>query len=263
MLLLSRNNARSNIKSADNHPILLKNKSSIAHQNQWPPPYSLIKHPRAKHVRLRTSLKNGLEITVPPYFNPKNIREILEKHKGWIEKEIQKLIDTRENFNRLPDEIPLRALEKTWKVHYILSHHKVQILERPQHEVVLHGKIGNSLTCKKILLDWIKDHAKDFLFFQLNKISKEINLPYSTVHLRNQRTRWGSCSEQKSINLNYKLIFLPKHLVNYLMIHELCHTIHLNHKIRFWSLVKSFDPNFKQNRVELSRANNLVPGWVP
>jgi predicted metal-dependent hydrolase len=94
-----------------------------------------------------------------------------------------------------------------------------------------------------LLRIWLKKQAKIVLPNWLNELSKKNNLPFNSVRIRAQKTRWGSCSARKNINLNYQLLFLPTGLVQHILLHELCHTVHLNHSKAFWQLLTRLDPN--------------------
>lgn len=80
------------------------------------------------------------------------------------------------------------------------------------------------------------------------------------VFIKNQKTRWGSCSKTGNLNFNYRLIHLSSDLVDYIIIHELCHLIEFNHSIRFWNLVGVHCPNYKKLVAELRKIKfvNLV-----
>lgn len=73
------------------------------------------------------------------------------------------------------------------------------------------------------------------------------------VSIRNQKTRWGSCSKSGSLNFNYKIVFFEEPFADYIVVHELCHLRELNHSKRFWNLVAHVFPNYKHIRSELSR----------
>ncbi|MEM1310707.1 MAG: M48 family metallopeptidase, partial [Cyanobacteria bacterium P01_H01_bin.153] len=96
----------------------------------------------------------------------------------------------------------------------------------------------------------------------LQQLSQRCDLAYSRMTVRGQATRWGSCSSKQSISLNYKLLFLPPTLVNYVLIHELCHTVHMNHSKAFWQLVQRYYPNLNQAKVDLKKSWQYVPRWV-
>lgn len=76
---------------------------------------------------------------------------------------------------------------------------------------------------------------------------------YNRVAIKTHKSRWGSCSRLKNLNFNYKIIFLPETLVDYIVVHELCHLKELNHAARFWDLVARALPSWKQRRQELKK----------
>jgi len=226
-----------------------------------PIPYIIKKNRRSRHVILRMS-QQGLELTVPMRFNQKNIPTILEQHKSWIEKHYQIMQERKVNRDELPSEIALLALQQTWKIHYMQSQSQtIEVITRPHHELVLLGNVQDKLFAREILFSWLREQAKTHLIPWLNHLSDTTQLRFTDVGIRSQQSRWGSCSHAKKINLNDRLLFLPPHLVSHIMIHELCHTRHLNHSARFWELVAKFDPQSAENRRLLRKTKHFMPNW--
>ena len=102
-----------------------------------------------------------------------------------------------------------------------------------------------------------KEQARQFVQERLTFYNTLYNVAYNKINIRNQKTRWGSCSAKKNLNFNYKVLFLPKYLADYIIVHELCHLIEFNHSQKFWNLVKRTMPDYKKMRKEL-RKNGIT-----
>lgn len=96
-----------------------------------------------------------------------------------------------------------------------------------------------------------KEVARDFVHARIAYWNDFYGFSFNRVAIRNQRTCWGSCSEHGNLNFSYKLLFLPQHLADYVIVHELCHLKELNHSKRFWDLVAYTHPDYKTLRSEL------------
>ncbi len=86
---------------------------------------------------------------------------------------------------------------------------------------------------------------------RLDFFNSVYNLKFDRVAIRDQRTRWGSCSRKGNLNFNYRIALLPAHLADYIIVHELCHLAELNHSPKFWKLVAQILPDFAVRRREL------------
>ena len=113
-----------------------------------------------------------------------------------------------------------------------------------------------------LLSKWLARRAKSTLQSWLDEVSATTGLRYEKLCVRAQKTRWGSCSHRKHINLNRALMFLPEELVRYLMIHELSHTVHLNHSRAFWSLVARWAPHYQRYEKQLNQYSAQIPLWA-
>lgn len=80
---------------------------------------------------------------------------------------------------------------------------------------------------------------------------------FNKIHIKNQKTRWGSCSKKGNLNFNYKIALLPSHLADYIIVHELCHLGEFNHSRKFWNLVARTIPEYLERRSELRRSVRL------
>jgi hypothetical protein len=98
---------------------------------------------------------------------------------------------------------------------------------------------GIQQALRDAIVESMRSSAKALLPERLKKLSEDANLPYDSVKVNSSRGRWGSCSSNKSINLSLYILLLPAHLMDYVMLHELCHTREMNHSEAFWVLLNS------------------------
>jgi len=98
-----------------------------------------------------------------------------------------------------------------------------------------------------------KEEARKLITKRVEHNNKMYNFSFNKIFIRNQKRQWGSCSENGNLNFNFKLLFLPEHLLDYVIIHEICHLKELNHSKRFWDLVEKTLPNHKELRRELKK----------
>ncbi|MDR1370085.1 MAG: M48 family metallopeptidase [Dysgonamonadaceae bacterium] len=97
-----------------------------------------------------------------------------------------------------------------------------------------------------------REKAEEYLPLRLENFAKMYDFHYTSVKISKSRTRWGSCSSRQTINLSFYLMLLPGHLADYVLLHELCHTVYMNHGPEFWKLLDSVTKGrAKQLRKEL------------
>lgn len=235
------------------------------------PTYTVRVSSRAKFVRLSLSVEDGLEVVVPTNYDRLKIPELVQQKRDWIARNQLKL-NEREAFfqsqapHELPDCIKLRSLNEEWQIEYRQIPTKsasINISEKKtQFRLVLSGNITDIKSCKALLKQWLIQKAEKHLFSWLRKVSIRTKMPYRTTAVRGQKTLWGSCSGDRNISLNYKLLFLESKVVEYVLLHELCHTVHMNHSDKFWKLVSKFEPNYKALDKSLNQAWKIIPAWL-
>ena len=232
------------------------------------PAYQVRVSPRAKHVSIKVSWQGSVEVVIPPGFDHREIPDILQRRQGWIHKTIDRFAADRKSLSPeliedRPTQIVLRSPKESWQVNYQgATGDRLWIRQTKSKQVIVSGGIADVVACQAALRSWLSRKAIAEFTPWFQKVSQEVNLTFNKLSIRGQKTRWGSCSTQKNINLNYKLLFLPESLVRYVFIHELCHTVHMNHSKTFWQLVGDKDPNYQHWRNELKQAWRYVPRWV-
>ncbi len=227
--------------------------------------YTVRESSRAKHVSLKISPVGSLEVVVPPGFDRQKIPAIVQRKQPWINKVLQKVEHHKVDSGiALPTEVELRAIDQVWEIHYTQSPLRgIRVTEQSKRcQITLVGETNDTQLCKLALQRWIASKARTHLIPWLRTVSKETGLPFTEATVRQQRTRWGSCTSSHSISINSKLLFLSPAVVRYVFVHELCHTVHLNHSKQFWALVNAHEAEYRYLDDSLRDARYLVPLWM-
>ena len=106
--------------------------------------------------------------------------------------------------------------------------------------------------------DFYRQKAKEYLSERVKFFIEILDIKFNKIRIKNTKTRWGSCSSQKNLNFSWKIMLAPPKVIDYLVIHEICHLKEMNHSKEFWSLVELLDPNFEEHKKWLKRHNYLL-----
>lgn len=232
------------------------------------PLYRIQESGRTQTIRMRASLKENLVVVViPKGLSPRRIRLIIEQNRetleqlhGWMEDRRRVLLECRQ---ALPETIRLESLDQVWAVAYERTE-RPGVLVTPGGEarhLVVTGAITNEASCRAALRRWLIRMAELQLIPWLRRVAETRGFRYERTRVALQHTRWGSCSGKGTISLNARLLLLPADLVEGILIHELCHTTHLNHRAAFWQLVAIHDPDYQDKQRRLKVLTAGLPGW--
>ncbi len=221
------------------------------------------KSQKARSISIRTLPPYGVEIVVPQGVSADFVKKIIQQNQKYIN---QKLSEIRKsNFDIKPLKIFLPVTDEQVNVAYTASSDigsTVQVvngtltLSEPMERQSL---INNS----KLLQGWLQVKATCILKFVLETTSQKLNIPYNEVKVGARKSIWGSCSHKQNINLNRNLVFLQPDLIEYVITHELCHILEMNHSLKFWSLLNELFPKYQNLKTQLrSNANSSIPSWA-
>ncbi|WP_088916712.1 M48 family metallopeptidase [Granulosicoccus antarcticus] len=233
--------------------------------------YELLVSSRARRVSLKIEPGRGLMVTIPKRFARRDVPAVVESHRAWIEKTLDSMqLSVPERFRQWPPEsLVLPAIGQVLELSFHASGEHSRLAERS-----VSGNIGKQIFVplvaassdqKKVLAELavvLKGLARHYLPVRLAMLAEEHGLVFQRTQIRGQRTRWGSCSTTGTISLNYKLLFLSPELVDYVLLHELAHTLHMNHSPDFWRQLQSMHPDARQLDARLKQAGQEVPPWL-
>jgi len=216
------------------------------------------KNKRSKNISI--SMRPGREImvTFPWFVSYSSAKKVAEQKREWIKKH-QPKIEAIENqwtvftenttFNtRTKKLIITRHNESSIKT--TLTENAITICY-PDKNNIQSPHIQQSI--KACITESMRIEAKEYLPKRVKFLANKYNFSYQNVYIKNNKTLWGSCSGANNINLNLHLIRLPEHLIDYIIIHELCHTREKNHGKNFWNLMDSILGNARSLSKELKK----------
>ena len=212
---------------------------------------------RLRYARLQIKPYGGLEVAIPPRFPRSEVPRLVEKNAAWIRAQLAKQTVLRASIE-LPKIINLGLDQSPVQVIYA---NYIQPDLLTQTETQIQVDAADDPARIKVLRDWIRQRAWVLLPPILERLSSQTGLAYNKISIRSQKSRWGSCSRRGTISLNDQLLFVPTKTVEYLMIHELCHTQHMNHSSQYWQLVGEHCPGYREQDAILGKPLELVPNW--
>lgn len=129
---------------------------------------------------------------------------------------------------------------------------KREWIEKHQERMRKRAPVGEFAGGEEVLsFAKVKIDALCFATQRVEAMNASFGFSYKMIRVRNQKTRWGSCSRRGNLNFNYRILYLPPHLADYIVVHELCHLKEFHHGQKFWALVAQVFPNYREMRREL------------
>ena len=220
---------------------------------------------RARRLSVRVYPDARVEVVVPPRARAREVELFVNAHRQWIDDKRAAALRSRpppEPFP--PGTIHFQATGESWRLHLAGGEGRLRLSEIDGGKgriLQVSGRAG-AAGLRTALRAWLMRAAQARLAPRVAALAKSTGIPYTRVSIRRQRSRWGSCSAQGAISLNAALMFLPYHLTRYVLVHELCHTVHLNHSVRFWALVERHCPDYRAAERGMRDARDYVPRWA-
>lgn len=211
--------------------------------------YRVVRTVGRRHVHFVYDEWTGLELRVPFRFSADEADRLVAKHRTWIEKTL-----AREHVERpaLASGLALPLLDE--RITLDVRNNHTRRARREGDNLVVPPGTANEV--RAALEAWYRTEARLHFSKQLQLWAPRLGLRRpKRLTVRGQKTRWGSCSEKGTLSFNWRLMFLRRSVVDYVVVHELAHLYHLDHSSQFWRCVAGVMPQYRELRAELARAN--------
>lgn len=207
--------------------------------------YQLKKSFRARRMRLEINVNTGLSVIVPRRYDISSVKTFIIQKRNWIIKKLKEV----QFYKAIPDDGTLESI-------CYLGRQLKLIISKGNQEYALVNIITDEITVSiksdenvvLMLSNWYLQEADRVIRQKASIFSKLIGVNYNNLSVKSVKTRWGSCSRLGNLSFNWKLVMLPEVIIDYVVIHELCHLKRMDHSKLFWQLVESYSPEFCQHR---------------
>lgn len=228
------------------------------------PAYTVRKSSRAKRATIRILPGRGVEVVLPPGISQDFAAEFVRAKAAWIQRALRRMSLDAPEVSLLPGKITLQAISRAYGVRYATGVNPPLRLRENAETLQFLGATTQEHERQHcaLLQYWLKSKAREHLVPWVRRLETECGLCCGAVQVRLQRTRWGSCSGRKTLSLNAALLFLPPDQTRYVLLHELCHTRHLNHSPQFWELLCRVEPAARALDRALNQGWSHVPAWA-
>ncbi len=210
------------------------------------------KHSKSSAISLRIAPDGRLKITMPTYAPLFSAKALVKTSHSQIR---QLLNERQKSLAYLQDQTIGKShhllFQTTTDASKITLHGTQIIAKINQHDNIQSPEIQQQIRQK--IVTALRKEAKSYLPRRLKFLAEKYDFYYQNTKITHASSRWGSCSSRGTISLNIGLMNLPFELIDYVIIHELCHTRHMNHSTDFWQEVERYDPDYKSHRTTLKQ----------
>lgn len=208
-------------------------------------PYRIVPSTRARSIRLRIGPHPEVTIVVPRGQVIRDVAEILLPSRTWILRHVEKIeqgmpasLAPGACLPYLGSEYPL-VLEPSTSRSRIVLH---------EGTLTVTGPAAAPQLLQPSLEYWYREQARAILSERVRYFEPAMGVRHARIAIRDQKTRWGSCSSRGNLNFNWRLVMAPLSVIDYVVIHELAHLVELNHTPRFWEMVERHCPDHREHR---------------
>jgi hypothetical protein len=200
---------------------------------------------RRKTIALIVDTQGHLIVRAPLHTSQARIQEIVDQKNGWIEKKKQLVLQ------RQP-QTGAERFQEGREFYYLGQRYPLALLERHRPLLNLDGRFELARAAlpdaERVFERWYREQARQVFTERATRLAERFGFRFQRLSVTGARTRWGSCGARGSLNFTWRLVMAPEQVIDYVIIHELAHLRVRNHSRKFWALVESLMPSYRQAR---------------
>ncbi len=263
----------------------------LAQELEWPCRVRVSQ--RARKIKLSMNSHGRLELIIPQkqVFSATDKEKFVQEMRPWIQKNIDKLLDSASQKAKakelwqeytqqvttdiVPQYIDLPAIYERWKVSIqspVDDYVRLEEINAPLYEpnttqvrlgeLSIFSSAKEGMLCAQLLQKWLIHRARPRLTAKTLELAKDMGVSVTKVTIKAQRGRWGSCTVAGNISLNCRLLLLKPELMEHVILHELCHRVHMNHSPAFKELLESVSAHSVEKDAEIFETWKKLPTWA-
>lgn len=206
-------------------------------------PYT-IKYSKRKSIGIEITYDGKMIVRAPVNAKLTKIEELLLIKKEWILHHI----NHSEQREKVKEDDEILFLGERLQIQVINHDLNVIGIKKVDHQLVIRKPDAFAMDIHRVVEDWMRKQASSMIRQLVEYYSTVMGVTYNNIVIKDQKTRWGSCSSKGNLNFNYRLIMAPKEVLEYVVVHELSHRVHMDHSKEFWRTVEQVIPEYRQYR---------------
>jgi predicted metal-dependent hydrolase len=203
---------------------------------------------KARLIWLRIDPEGKVSVTIPRGYNARLVPRYLQTRSKWILRNLERLLRQKTGTGSKSWNTGLPYQGRQLKVVTYRKESGGNSVEVEEDRLMLGLGPSAARPGKNILTAWLKEQAAGLIQAKTEEMGRLIGVNYKRITIRDQKSRWGSCSQKGNLNFNWRLIMAPPPVLEYVIVHELCHLREMNHSAAFWKWVAGYSPNWKEQR---------------
>ncbi len=222
--------------------------------------YTIVRSKR-KTFAISIGTEKGIVVKIPLYFPAEDIEKLVIEKAEWIAEKYEQMEEQEQ-------KKPVHHFESGETFYFRGTSLILNLIINPDRKRIMVKKQAGTLlvvspnaektVIRAAIEKWYRERAREVITDKVIYYQRFVGKNVGEIRIKEQKSRWGSCSSQANLNFNWKIVMAPDEIIDYLVVHELCHLLHMNHSKQFWNSVGNIIPDYKEREKWLKEKGTLL-----